>query len=208
MSMMQDPLIAASIGQNPKAPVISAALMAHVAEHAGYQYRKQIEAQLGMPLPPEDEDLPPQIEQALSGMMAQAAQQALQMNQQQAQQQQAQQQAQDPLVMMQQQELQLKQGGLQLEAQKIQQDFQIAQAKLELDKQKMVLEASAKADANNLRKEENASKMQLDGLKVGASIKEKQAQQQFEHEHAGMKLGSQIAKDKAMQAAQTTPPEI
>jgi hypothetical protein len=210
MSMMQDPLIAASIGQNPKAPVISAALMAHVAEHAGYQYRKQIEAQLGMPLPPEDEDLPPQIEQALSGMMAQAAQQALQMNQQQAQQQQAQQQAQDPMVMMQQQELQLKQGGLQLEAQKIQQDFQIKQAQLELEKQKMVLDASAKADANNLRKEENASKMQLDGLKVGASIKEKQAQQQFEHEHAGMKLGSQIAKDKAMQAqqaAQATPTE-
>jgi len=189
MSMLQDPLIAASIGQNPKAPVIQAALMAHVAEHAGYQYRKQIEAQLGLALPPEDEDLPPQIEQALSSMMAQAAQQALQMNQQQAAQQQAQQQAQDPLVMMQQQELQLKQGGLQLEAQKIQQDFQIAQAKLELDKQKMVLESSAKADANNMRKEESAARMQLEGVKVGASIKEKQTQQ-------------------AMQAAQTTPPEI
>jgi hypothetical protein len=208
MSLPQDPVIAASIGQNPKAQAIQAALMAHVAEHAGYQYRKQIEAQLGMPLPPEDEDLPPQIEQALSGMMAQAAQQALQINQQQAQQQQAQQQAQDPLVMMQQQELQLKQGGLQLEAQKIQQDFQIKQAQLELEKQKMVLEASAKADANNLRKEENSARMQLDGLKVGASIKEKQAQQKFEHEHAGMKLGSQIAKDQAMQAAQATPPEI
>jgi hypothetical protein len=208
MSMMQDPLIAASIGQNPKAPVISAALMAHVAEHAGYQYRKQIEAQLGLPLPPEDEDLPPQIEQALSGMMAQAAQQALQMNQQQAQQQQAQQQAQDPMVMMQQQELQLKQGSLQLEAQKVQQDFAIEQAKLELEKQRMVLEASAKADANNLRKEENAAKMQLDGLKVGASIKEKQVQQKFDQEHAGVKLGAQIAKDQAMQTQQATPPEI
>jgi len=189
MSMMQDPMIAASIGQNPKAPVISAALMAHVAEHAGYQYRKQIEAQLGLALPPEDEELPPQIEQALSGMMAQAAQQALQMNQQQAQQQQAQQQAQDPLVMMQQQELQLKQGSLQLEAQKIQQDFQIAQAKLELDKQKMVLDSSAKADANNMRKEESSARMQLEGVKVGASIKEKQAQQ-------------------AVQMQQTTTPEI
>ena len=205
MSMMQDPMIAASIGQNPKAPVISAALMAHVAEHAGYQYRKQIEAQLGLPLPPEDEDLPPQIEQALSGMMAQAAQQALQLNQQQAQQQQAQQQAQDPLVMMQQQELQLKQGSLQLEAQKVQQDFAIEQAKLELEKQRMVLDASAKADTNNLRKEESAAKMQLEGVKVGASIREKQATQKFDQEHAGVQLGAQIAKDQAMQAAQTTP---
>ena len=205
MSMMQDPMIAASIGQNPKAPVISAALMAHVAEHAGYQYRKQIEAQLGLPLPPEDEDLPPQIEQALSGMMAQAAQQALQLNQQQAQQQQAQQQAQDPLVMMQQQELKLKQGSLQLEAQKVQQDFAIEQAKLELEKQRMVLDASAKADTNNLRKEESAAKMQLEGVKVGASIREKQATQKFDQEHAGVQLGAQIAKDQAMQAAQTTP---
>ena len=205
MAMMQDPMIAANIGQNPKAPIITAALMAHVAEHSGYQYRKQIEAQLGLSLPPEDEDLPPQIEQALSSMMAQAAQQALQVNQQQAQQQQAQQQAQDPMVMMQQQELQLKQGGLQLEAQKIQQDFQIKQAQLELEKQKMVLEASAKADANNMRKEESAAKMQLEGVKVGASIREKQAQQKFDQEHAGVQLGAQIAKDQAMQAAQTTP---
>jgi hypothetical protein len=205
MAMMQDPMIAASIGQNPKAPVISAALMAHVAEHAGYQYRKQIEAQLGLPLPPEDEDLPPQIEQALSGMMAQAAQQALQVNQQQAQQQQAAQQAQDPLVKMQQQELQLKQGSLQLEAQKVQQDFAIEQAKLEIEKQRMVMDAAAKADANNARKEEAAARMQLEGVKVGASIREKQAQQKFDQEHAGVQLGAQIAKDQAMQAAQTTP---
>ena len=209
MSMMQDPMIAASIGQNPKAPVITAALMAHVAEHAGYQYRKQIEAQLGLALPPEDEDLPPQIEQALSSMMAQAAQQALQVNQQQAQQQQAQQQAQDPMVMMQQQELQLKQGSLQLEAQKVQQDFAIEQAKLELEKQRMVLEASAKADVTNARKEETAARMQLEGVKTGASIRESQAKQKFEQEHAGVKLGAQIAKDQAtmqtQQMAQTTP---
>jgi hypothetical protein len=197
MAMLQDPMIMATIGQNPRAPAIQAAMMAHLAEHAGYQYRQQIEAQLGMALPPEDEDLPPQIEQALSGMMAQAAQQALQTNQQQAQQQQAQQQAQDPMVMMQQQELQLKQGSLQLEAQKVQQEFAIAQAKLELDKQRMILDSSAKADANNLRKEEASARMQLEGVKTGASIRESQAKQKFDQEHAGVKLGAQIAKDQS-----------
>ena len=199
MAMLQDPMIMATIGQNPRAPAIQAAMMAHLAEHAGYQYRKQIEAQLGLTLPPEDEDLPPQIEQALSEMMARAAQQALQLNQQQAQQQQAQQQAQDPMVMMQQQELALKQGGLQLEAQKVQQDFAIEQAKLELEKQKMVLEASAKADANNLRKEESAARMQLEGVKTGASIRESQAKQKFDQESSGVKLGAQIAKDQLNQ---------
>jgi hypothetical protein len=195
-SMMQDPVVMEVIGQNPRAPAIQAAMMAHLAEHAGFQYRKQIETQLGMSLPPEDEDLPPQIEQALSGMMAQAAQQALQMNQQQAQQKQAQQQAQDPMLMMQQQELQLKQGSLQLESQKVQQDFAIEQAKLEIEKQRMVLEASAKADANNIRKEETAVRMQLEGVKVGASIRESQAKQKFDQESSGVKLGAQIAKDQ------------
>jgi len=199
MAMLQDPMIMATIGQNPRAPAIQAAMMAHLAEHAGFQYRKQIEVQLGLSLPPEDEDLPPQIEQALSEMMAKAAQQALQLNQQQAQQQQAQQQAQDPMVLMQQQELQLKQGSLQLEAQRVQQDFAIEQAKLELEKQKMVLESSAKADANNLRKEESAARMQLEGVKVGASIREKQAQQKFDQESSGVKLGAQIAKDQMNQ---------
>jgi len=205
MAMLQDPMIMATIGQNPRAPAIQAAMMAHLAEHAGFQYRKQIETQMGLSLPPEDEDLPPQIEQALSGMMAQAAQQALQLNQQQAQQQQAQQQAQDPMVMMQQQELQLKQGSLQLEAQKVQQDFAIEQAKLELEKQKMILESSAKADANNMRKEESAARMQLEGVKTGAAIRESQAKQKFDQESSGVKIGAQIAKDQMGQTNQGEP---
>ena len=65
MSMLQDPTIAQLIGQNPRAPQIQAALTAHISEHVGYAYRQKIEQQLGMPLPPEDEKLPPEIETAL-----------------------------------------------------------------------------------------------------------------------------------------------
>ena len=78
MAAMQDPIGSAVIGQNPKAQQIIGAIMAHIAEHVGFQYRQQIEQQLGMPLPPQDEKLPPQVEFALSSMMAQAAQQVLQ----------------------------------------------------------------------------------------------------------------------------------
>jgi hypothetical protein len=200
MSMMQDPTIAANIGQNPKAPVISAALMAHVAEHTGYMYRKQIEEQMGMPLPAEDAELTPEIENALSGMLAQAAQQALQMNQQQAAQQQAQQQAQDPLVIMQQQELQLKQGELQLKSQEVNQKYQIEQAKLQLEEKRFVTDAAAKADANQLKQDQLEADMQLKGTQIGAQIKESNQKQTFEQEHAGIKLGAQIAKDKRDQA--------
>jgi hypothetical protein len=165
MMAMQDPIVMQLIGQNPKAPQIQAAMMAHISEHVGFGYRQKIEQQLGMPLPPADEKLPPQIEVALSGMMAQAAQQVLQQSQQQAAQQQAQQQAQDPVLQMQQQELQLRQQELQLKAQEIQgklavenkkiQNNALAQAgKLKMDNKKLQVDALTKAGDMKFRKQE------------------------------------------------------
>ena len=173
-AMLQDPMIAQSMGQNPRAPQLMGALMAHIAEHTGYQYRQQIEQQMGMPLPPEDEKLAPQVEIALSGMLAQAAQQALMQNQQQAAQQQAQQQQQDPVVQMQQQELQLKQQEVQLKQQEMQLKQQMAQqemllkqqemqnqqadnqAKLQLEEKKLQISGATKADELALREKQLA----------------------------------------------------
>jgi hypothetical protein len=194
MAMMQDPTIAQLIGQNPKAPMIQAALMAHISEHVAFDYRLKIENSMGIPLPPEDAELPPQVELSLSSMMAQAAQQVLQQSQAQASQQQAQQQAQDPLVQLQQQDMQIKQGGLQLEVQKAQQQFQLDQERLNIEKQRMILDSSAKADANNIRKDEIKSKMELEGFKAGSSVKEKQARLKYEQESAGVRMGADIAK--------------
>jgi len=119
---MQDPMIAQMMGQNPKAQMIVAAAQAHIAEHMAFKYRQQIEQQLGTTLPPENEKLPPEIETALSGMMAKAAQQALAQNKAQAAQQQAQQQAQDPVFQLQEREMKIKEGKLALDAQRLQLD--------------------------------------------------------------------------------------
>ena len=200
MSFIQDPILAQLIGQNPRAPQIQAAMMAHIAEHAAFKYRAQIEQQMGISLPPESEDLPPQIELALSTMIAQASQQVLQQSQGQQAQAQAQQQAQDPLVQMQQQELQLKQGELQLKAQEVQQKFQIEQERLKLEQQRLAADAANKADQTNLKREEIQANMQLEGTKIGAKIKADQDRQTFDQEHAGMKLGAQISKEKRDQA--------
>lgn len=137
MAAMQDPKIMELVGQNPQAQMIQAAAMAHISEHIAYEYRKQIEEQLGSSLPAEEEELTPEMEVQLSRLVAQAGQQLLQNNQAEAQQQQAQQQAQDPLLQMQQQELQLKAQDLQIRAQKTQADIELDQQKLELEKAKM-----------------------------------------------------------------------
>jgi hypothetical protein len=184
MMLLQDPLIQQFIGQNPRAPAIQAALTAHVAEHVGYMMRQKIEQQLGMPLPPEDEKLPPDVELALSAMMAQAANQVLQQDQAKAAQMQAQQQAQDPVVQMQMQELELK------------------KQELELKKQKMVADVAAATDKQELEEQKVSGRLELDALKVGAQIKESQAKTQFEQERAGIQMGADIAKNQAQMELQ------
>ena len=169
MMAMQDPIVMELVGQNPKAPQIQAAMMAHVAEHVGFAYRQKIEQQLGMPLPPEDEKLPPEIETQLSGMMAQAAQQVLQQSQAMAAQKQAQQQQQDPLIQMQQQELQIKQQELQLKAQEIQGKLAIENKRLEVD---------AMAKAGQLKHQKTTAN--INALAKAGDIKTKREQMQMQ----------------------------
>jgi hypothetical protein len=168
MMAMQDPIVMQLIGQNPKAPQIQAAMMAHVAEHVGFAYRQKIEQQMGMPLPPEDEKLPPEMEVQLSGMMAQAASQVLQQNQAQAAQQQAQQQQQDPLIQMQQQELQIKQQELALRKQEVEGKLTIENKRLEVDamhkagqlqQQKATANITAMGKAGDLKRQRQQMEM-------------------------------------------------
>ncbi len=177
MSAVQDPLIAQLVGQNPRAPQIQAAMMAHIAEHVGFAYRQKIEQQLGMPLPPEDEKLPPQIELQLSAMMAQAANQVLMQSQAQAAQQQAQQQAQDPVLQMQQQELAIRQQEAQTKAMKAQADIQLAQQKLKQDAATDLARLEAekqRTTATILADQRKADKARdLDALKTVAQMRNK-----------------------------------
>lgn len=156
-TFMKDPMIMAQIGQNPMGQKIMAQAQAHISEHLAFDYRKKIEEQLGVPLPPPGQQMDQQFEVQLSQLVAKAATQLLQNNMAQAQQQQAQQQAQDPLVQMQQQELQIKGQDLQRKAAKDQADNQIAAAKLQLEAQRIQAEnqrEQARLASSNMQNEQ------------------------------------------------------
>lgn len=190
MSAMQDPKIMQLLQNNPMAPQIQSAMMNHINEHLGMEYRKQIEQQLGMNLPAqkdesgEDANMSPEVEARLAPLLAQAAQQLLQMNQQEAQQQQAQQQAQDPLVQMQQQELQLKQGELERKKQKDATDAQLKQAQLQIEKDRIQSQEQIEGVRIGLKAEQEKrntdAKQQSDGIKIGADVSLKQQQMQLQ----------------------------
>lgn len=134
-SLMQDPLMMAQIGQSPQGQKMQAEIMAHVSEHLAFSYRAKVEEQLGVPMPAPDAELPEDLEVQLSRLVAQAAQQVLAQSKGQAQQQQAQQQAQDPLMQMQQAELQIKTQEAATKAEKVKGDLAIKQAELQLKMQ-------------------------------------------------------------------------
>jgi hypothetical protein len=200
MALKNDPMVMQLIGQGPNAPKILGAIDAHIAEHVGYQMRQEIEAQLGMPLPPEDEKLPPQVEIALSGMMAQAAQQVVQQHQAQAAQQQAQQQMQDPVVQMQMQELQIRQQEVQIKGQEAMARMQLEQQRLQLEAQKFAADSATKADKQELEEQKVSGQLELEALRVGAQINESKLKEQARQEETGVRLGADIAKTRAEQA--------
>ena len=179
MAAMQDPKIQQLMGQNPNAQGMMAAMNAHIAEHLAFEYRRQIEQQAGVPLPPPNAEMDEQTELAVSRLAAAAAQQLLQKNQMEAQQQQNQQMMQDPLVQMQMQELEIKKD------------------ELELKKQKLQVEAADKADRIEIEEKRIASQQEIAGLQVGAKMATDQANLSAKEQEAGLRMGVEIAREAA-----------
>jgi hypothetical protein len=166
MSLIQDPMIMQMIGQSPMGQQMMSAVMAHIAEHMAFEYRNQIEQQLGVQMTAPDAELDEQTEVQISRLVAQAAQQLLQSNQQQAQQAQAQEMAQNPQLQMQQAELQLKAQELQRKEADSQRDFAIAQEKIRLERERLAVETQKEQLRLQAQQRNSDKQMRADMLKT------------------------------------------
>ena len=183
MAAMKDPKIMQLVGQNPQAQMIQSAMLAHINEHIAYEYRKQMEAAMGIELPfhPDDEDedsrgIPAEMEVQISQLAAKAAQQLLQRKTNEVAAQQAQQAQQDPIIQMQQQELQLK-------AQEV-----------SIKERKLAADAAAKADQLEIEKERITSQERIAGLNASLKAQKDNQDRESKQEEAGAKLGVDMAK--------------
>lgn len=186
MMAMQDPKIVQIISQSPQAQMIQAAMLAHINEHVGFQYRMEIEKRMGISIPVEDQNkqIPPEMANHIAIMAADAAKQLFTQNTAEAKQQQAQQQMQDPIVQMQMQELQIKQGELQLKQQKQQ------------------IDAAAKADQIRVEESRIAVQKEIAVMQVAANSAAKLDQMNKKAESDGARLGVDIQKHRAQMAMQ------
>ena len=186
MAAMQDPKIMQLVGQNPQAQAMQGAMMAHVNEHVAYEYRKQMEMEMGIELPfhPDDDEaddkvMPQELEVRVSQLAAQAAQTLLQRDTNEIRAQQAQQAQQDPLIQLQQQELQLK------------------QAELELKSKKLAVDASGKADQLQIERDRIESQEKIAGMNAQIKVNEDAKNRAAKEKEIGAKLGIDLAKAKA-----------
>ena len=189
MAFIEDPKLGAMVGQSPQAQQIQAAIQAHIAEHLAFEYRKQIEEQLGAPLPDPGEEIPEDIEVDLSRLVAAAAQKLRQKNDAEAQQQKAQEAAQDPLLQMQQKELEIKEREQSMKEQKAMADVQIEMQRLELDREKEM----QRLELERMRVESEERKA---GAKIGADAVLKTKQLDMQQETEGARMGLDASKQE------------
>jgi hypothetical protein len=183
-SAQQNPEIMQIVQQSPKAPTILAAASDYVNQHLTMQFRKQIEEEMGVELPPEGEPLPADVEKRISALVAEAAQRVLGTSQQRAEQERIEQQRQDPLIQMKEREVAIKEGELQRKAQE-------GQAKIQL-------EAAKAANRDEIERERISTQAEIAGARIGqqtASDLLENAQDDKKQALEEYKLGLDMAKD-------------
>ena len=210
MAAMKDPKIIQLLQGNPMAQALQSAMMAHINEHLGFQYRVEIEKQLGMSLPAQQDEsgddvhMDPEVEARLAPLLAQASQRLLQQNMAQAAQQQAQQQAQDPLVQMQQQELQIKQAEQQRKAQKDQTDANLKMEQIKVERARIAAQTAMEAAKSQSQRE---SAETVEKMKMGIDMVKHISEKGKAHELQNKQLLTNVAlhKDKQMNEAMKEP---
>jgi hypothetical protein len=191
MAAMQDPKIMQLMGQNPQAQMILGAMMSHIQEHVGYEYRRQMEQMIGVPIPYSEEDdyeVPEEVELQIARLAAPAAQKLLQQSQSQVAQQQAQQQAQDPILQIQQAELQIKQ-----------QEAATSQQKVQID-------AQAKAEQMQIERERIASQERIASMQNQTKVEKDRTQMAIQNDIEHAKLAVDIGKHKEQMSVQKEKP--
>jgi len=182
MAAMQDPKIKMIMGQNPQAPIMMQAMQAHITEHVGMEYRRQMEQMMGVTLPAIEDDqehMSRDVELQISRMAVPAAQQLLGQNQTAIAAQQAQQAAQDPVIQMQLKELQLK------------------SQEVAIKEKKMAIDAATKADQLEIEKQRIAAQKEIAGMQVGAKTAKDKAELESRQQIEGLRIGAQIGQQKA-----------
>lgn len=178
ISAMTDPIIMEKIGQSPNAMRLQSQMEAHIAEHLAHQYRQDIQETMGVELPPIGEELPPEIENRLSRMVAAAGERLKKKHEAEAAQKQNEAIANDPVFQLREREVAIKEKALEHQMRKDAADDVLDMAKA-ISKEGI--------DIMRIRSEEARA-----GAKIGADLVTFGAQLESQERREGVTLGKEI----------------
>ena len=184
VAAQQNADILEQLEQSPNQTAILANASAYVNEHLTMMFRKQVEEEMGIPLPPEGEPLPPEVEKRISDLVAEAAQRVAITSQAKQQQARIQEQQQDPLLQMKDREIAVKEADVQ--------------RKIAVDTARIQLDAEKAENRDEIERERIASQEQIAGVKIGQDIARdllELEEREDSEKREDYKLGLDIAKD-------------
>jgi hypothetical protein len=177
----QNPDVIQKIEASPTAQSILANASAYVNQHLTMMFRKQVEEEMGIPLPAEGEPLPADVEKRISDLVAEAAKRVAITSQSRAEQDRIATQQQDPLIQMREREVAIKEADvqrkiagdaarIQLDAEKAKNRDEIERERIESQEQIAGASIGQKVASDMLEAEEKADSKSVERYKQGIDI--------------------------------------
>jgi hypothetical protein len=185
-AFMQSPAFM-GLQQTPMFNAMQAAMDSHIREHIAFQYRQEIEQQMGAPLPNDDEVLPQNIEKRLSPLIAAAASQVSANQARIAEMEKNQQLQKDPIIQQKEQELAIRQADVQRKAQ---------EAAAKLNQAAQTAAARNAIEMERIRSQERVAQAAVKQRMIDTLINAELEQKQIESAEVqkGVDVGMEIGK--------------
>jgi len=156
VAAQQNPDVIQKIEASPTAQSILANASAYVNQHLTMKFRKQVEEEMGIPLPAEGEPLPADVEKRISDLVAEAAKRVAVTSQSKAEQERIAAQQQDPLIQMREREVAIKEADVQ--------------RKIASDAARIQLDAEKAKNRDEIERERIESQEQIAGASIGQKV--------------------------------------
>ena len=156
VAAQQNPDVIQKIEASPTAQSILANASAYVNQHLTMKFRKQVEEEMGIPLPAEGEPLPADVEKRISDLVAEAAKRVAVTSQSKAEQERIAAQQQDPLIQMREREVAIKEADVQ--------------RKIAGDAARIQLDAEKAKNRDEIERERIESQEQIAGASIGQKV--------------------------------------
>ena len=188
VAAQQNPDVVQKIEASPTAQSILANASAYVNQHLTMKFRKQVEEEMGIPLPAEGEPLPADVEKRISDLVAEAAKRVAVTSQSKAEQERIEAQQQDPLIQMREREVAIKEADVQ--------------RKIASDAARIQLDAEKAKNRDEIERERIESQEQIAGASIGQKVasdlldaKEKADSKSVERYKQGIDIAKDIAQN-------------